>query len=167
MNLAPSDVARFWVKVDRNGPVHPVLGTRCWIWTAYRKPNGYGGFRCRDDSGQWVMAYAFSNQKRANANFVSDPMSVCHHCDVPWCVNYPDHLFSGTQADNLSDAGAKGHLSRNTTGERNPAAKLTAQAVADIRASKGSVLARLLAKQYGTTERYVYRIWSGHTWKER
>jgi len=32
---------------------------------------------------------------------------VLHRCDNPPCVN-PDHLFLGTQADNLQDCIAKG-----------------------------------------------------------
>lgn len=33
---------RFWEKVNQDGPVHPVLGTRCWLWTATRDAWGYG-----------------------------------------------------------------------------------------------------------------------------
>ena len=40
---------------------------------------------------------------------------VCHTCDVPLCVN-PDHLFVGSQRDNMKDAAAKGRM----TGLRPP-----------------------------------------------
>ncbi len=29
----PTDEERFWTRVNKDGPVHPVLGTACWLWT--------------------------------------------------------------------------------------------------------------------------------------
>jgi len=35
----------------------------------------------------------------------------CHHCDVKACIN-PDHIFDGTQSDNVKDAIRKGRIFR-------------------------------------------------------
>src|SRR5690242_17042798 len=35
---------RFWARVNKNGPVHPVLGTACWLWEGNKGRGGYGRF---------------------------------------------------------------------------------------------------------------------------
>lgn len=107
-------VARFWAKVQRDGPLpvaHHALG-RCWLWTANRV-RGYGQFVLpREGYGtqRHVYAHRFS-YRLAYGPLASADVKVCHHCDTPACVR-PSHLFAGSQRDNLADARAKGRLPR-------------------------------------------------------
>ena len=45
---------RFWAKVDRRGP------DECWIWTAYRDPDGYGQFGL---NGRNVKAHRYAYEQ--------------------------------------------------------------------------------------------------------
>lgn len=89
---------RFWAKVDKSGD--------CWLWQGARNPHGYGQF---SRNGRHVVAHRVSWGWRHGA--VPDGYLLCHRCDVPGCVN-PDHLFVGTQSDNMRDCAAKGRIAR-------------------------------------------------------
>lgn len=122
-----SAVQRFWSRVDKNGPIHPVLKTRCWIWTGQSNaPGGYGRF-C-SDTQKFHLTHRYSYLIH-----LSDPgrLCVCHHCDNPICVN-PEHLFLGTNADNALDRDLKGRQVIRR-GEEFTHSKLTDDAVQEIR----------------------------------
>lgn len=86
---------RFWSKVDLTDP------DGCWLWNGARR-HDYGEV-WRD--GKRIYAH------RAAFELVHGPLEpgqvVRHHCDTPLCVR-PDHLASGTQADNIADMNARG-----------------------------------------------------------
>ena len=74
----------------------------CWEWTGARHTFGYGLITVGNKS--------LSVHRVAYAELVGpipQGHSVLHRCDNPPCFN-PEHLFTGTQRDNMRDRNAKG-----------------------------------------------------------
>lgn len=100
--------ARFWVKVNKDGPIPehcPELGP-CWIWTRATDKKGYGKFGIGPKGGNRSF-FAHRVAFALAGTIPPDDLMACHQCDNPPCCN-PAHLFLGTAADNLGDMAAKG-----------------------------------------------------------
>jgi hypothetical protein len=82
----------------------PVPFSGCWIWLGAIDGAGYG-HKGDGRRGRTIGAHRWA-WKIVNGP-IPRGMSVCHRCDVPLCVN-PDHLFLGSQKDNLQDMRTKG-----------------------------------------------------------
>lgn len=146
-------VTRLWRKVDKT--------CDCWIWTGYVNPDGYGqiGIRGQKVSSTHRVAYALTY------GLIPEGMKVLHRCDNPPCCN-PEHLFLGTQADNVADMINKGRHKAHA-GEKAPAAKLSATEVEAIRqdpASRPGVSKVELARRYNVRVQVIYNILKGKTY---
>ena len=87
--IKPTAEERFWAMVDKSGD--------CWEWTGSCHPKGHGYFGLDGKVTyahrvSWTMAYGD----------LPEGLQVNHHCDNPPCVQ-PEHLYAGTQIDNIND----------------------------------------------------------------
>lgn len=91
---------------------------------------------------------------------IPDGLNVLHRCDTPCCVN-PEHLFIGTQTENIHDMERK-NRSYHPAGEKHGRAILTEQQVREIRAAPTT---RGLAEKYGVSKHLIKYARRAGTWK--
>lgn len=79
----------------------------CWIWKGGQTKQGYGKLKPNTNLAVWpVHRYSWAVFNGP----IPKGLHVCHNCpggDNPLCCN-PDHLFVGTQRDNVHDCMNKG-----------------------------------------------------------
>ncbi len=155
--------SRFWAKVDKCGPVPahvPKLGP-CWLWTACRNARGYGSFGFQ---GGTRLAHRLSWEIHTGRELIGADVCVLHKCDNPACVR-PEHLFIGSQEDNIRDRDAKGRA-RGGMGERHALARLNDELVRLIRARNTSgESGYAIGRALGIPNTTVKNVLCGRTWK--
>ena len=82
---------------------YDVMPNGCWEWNRGRDGNNYGRINVE---GHYRGSHRVAAHVWLGFDLAS-PLEVLHKCDNPPCIN-PDHLFIGTQSDNLKDCVAKG-----------------------------------------------------------
>jgi hypothetical protein len=92
----------------------PEPNSGCWLWTAHCDRQGYGTLTAMPEESAKGKRWPFMAHRISFEQFrgpIPEGMCVLHKCDVPSCVN-PDHLFLGSNADNMADKVAKGRQAR-------------------------------------------------------
>jgi len=128
----------------------------CWEWTSYKSKKGYGTIFTVDGT---ILAHRYSWEKVNGP--IPKGLFACHRCDNPSCCN-PDHIFIGTQMENIQDCVAKGR--RNTRkGTAVNTNKLTEEQV--LRVFYDTRLAKEVAKDFGISHYTVAGIRLKKSWK--
>jgi hypothetical protein len=177
-----SEACLFWSHVAKGG------ADDCWPWTGGRNADGYGVFHMSKTS-----TVASRRAFELTSGPIQAGLYVLHRCDNPPCCN-PAHLFAGTLLDNNRDRERKGrgryltgdahparkhpetrargdrhgsrlHPERLRRGEAASAAKLTEEAVIEIRAKRaaGKTYPELAA-QYGVSITLIGNVCRGKAW---
>ncbi len=125
----------------------------CMIWNGViDKQTGYGRayIESQKSDGAHRVAWMFANGS------IPEGLWVLHRCDNKICVN-PDHLFLGTNQDNIADKVSKG---RQSKGETHGHAKLSAEEVRSIRErfALGGISQADLAREFGVRSGTISRI---------
>jgi hypothetical protein len=111
---------------------------------------------------------------------IAPKMMVCHKCDNPICFNVEEHLFLGTNSDNVQDMIMKGRSNfspipqpsykQRARGEHNggwkrygPEHRVTSEQVLKIYQDTRSQ--RTIAKSYGISQALVSHIKCGRLWR--
>ncbi len=128
----------------------------CWEWMMCKR-NGYGTVS--------RPAGRMSTHRLSYSTFVGEIPEgecVCHLCDNPGCCN-PEHLFLGSQLDNIQDRCRK---DRSTKGGDHPCAKISEDDAADIcrEYATGMFTQTELGDKYGIDRSQISRIIKGSRW---
>lgn len=142
---------RFWAKVEKT--------ETCWLWQAAKDGRGYGKIQTgtlehpRYEQAHrvaWRLAFGDAGNEH-----------VLHRCDVKLCVR-PDHLFTGSPADNAADMASK---DRSRFGVLATGSKLDPEKVRAIRAAAPGTTLTALAERYGVAIPTIWKVVHRESWR--
>lgn len=140
--------------------IDPITG--CWIDRGtMASRNGYTKLFY---NRKWIYTTRFMWEIHTG-NPPPKDMFVCHKCDNPPCFN-PDHLFLGTNYDNMQDMIRKGrarHLSGDIISK-----KIRSGDVIQIRQeyAAGGTSQGILGRKFGVSKTHVRNIIHHRKWKD-
>lgn len=120
--------------------------TKCKLWKGAKcGGTGYGNRKFRGrymgaHRAAWIEAYGP----------IPEGLCVLHRCDTKLCVR-PDHLFLGTQKDNIHDCISKGRYKKS---------RLTSEQLRAVLSAKWGEVTKA-AVSVGITQQYASRLRGG------
>lgn len=140
-----------------------VTESGCWTWNGHRmpEPTNYGMISIKN-----VPRYVHRVQYTLVFGLIPKGLQVLHECDNPPCCN-PQHLFLGTQSDNIIDRNSKGRANyKHHQGEDHHFATITEALAIEIlkRLSLGARIADL-TQEYNLSKHVVPGLAHNKSWK--
>lgn len=143
--------------IEANSTPEPNSG--CWLWTGAVQGDGYG-----TGTRHYKQEVAHRIAFRAFRHEIPDGLNVLHRCDNRLCCS-PDHLWLGTQAENVTDCIDKGRK-RVVKGSGCHWAKITERQVSQIKTLLGVGVSQSdMAWVYDVDQSVISRIHTGASWK--
>ena len=150
METLEKTLERLMSKVDKTRPPVREDLTPCWWWTGRVTNKGYGEFPWQGTHwGTHRVSWTLHNGP------IPDGMQILHHCDNRRCIR-PDHLYVGTNQQNVDDRETRG---RGLTGRPGRKPLLTKEQVLRMRemAARGASQTAL-ANAFGIAQSSVWAI---------
>ena len=146
-------IKRFWSKINvRNKK-------QCWNWIYCLYPDSYGRFRLNNK-----LVYSHRLAYLLTFGEIPEGLCVLHKCDNPNCCN-SNHLFLGTQSDNINDMTFKRRGRCNKLGNNS---KLTIEQVNIIRKlyKNKKYNQNELANKFNVSASCINHIVNNYNWKK-
>lgn len=138
----------------------------CWICTSHSKNEK--GYPIHKQNGKNTRVN--HTMYESHIGEVPKGIFICHRCDNPGCIN-PEHLFLGTNMDNVRDKVNKGRQSKGeerskiTRGENSGTHKLTEAEVREIKFGCTGMLHREIAERFNVARNTITYIKNNKLWK--
>lgn len=130
---------------------------KCWIWTGYADPKGYGRIFNPDMFAHRLSFVLFNEVTEINSD-----IAICHSCDNRICVN-PLHLWSGSKSQNIKDMWQK---NRGAKGSKHGSAVINENIVLQIRELLARNVTGLeIARRLNIGPNIVYKIKHNRKWR--
>lgn len=153
MPKATDPIERFMALVKKDET------TGCWVWQGKKRwRTKYGTFY---NGEKQVSAHRWSYATFKGP--IPEGKDICHTCDNPACVN-PEHLWAGTERENMHDMMAKG---RSVFGRGGMPRKLKETDIPKIFKLKAEGWTqRAIAKKFGVAQPIISGVLKGTRWSQ-